>query len=189
MVETVCSGVRAGDTRALTTRAYFRSACCPICKTPSTKASHDFVLQEMIDSAHVSPQANKETKAIDNAPIFPSAVLLLGPSRGFDNDIFGPNRTEQDDEWDDDEEMELDPEDITARLSFLPAHEPLRPGGNLIFPCESCMAGNSTGYQCQWPIPMPTEEEIRLESQRTGRVIRIPQADEPKMPLSFADDV
>lgn len=147
----------------------------------------------MIDSTDSNSRPTLNAKVIDNAPIFPSPVLLLGPSRGFDNDIFGLGtaNTEQDEDWDNDadEIMQVDSDDVTARISFLPAHEPLRPGGSLIFPCESCAPGNSTGYECDWPIPMPTPEEIQLESQRTGRMIRAPRVDELKAPLSLADDV
>jgi hypothetical protein len=147
----------------------------------------------MIDSTDPDSRPTLDAKVVDNAPIFPSPVLLLGPSRGFDNDIFGLESTnvERDEDWDDDtdEIMQVDPEDVTARISFLPAHEPLSPGGSLIFPCESCAPGNSTGYTCDWPIPMPTPEEIQLESQRTGRMIRAPRVDELKAPLSLADDV
>jgi hypothetical protein len=147
----------------------------------------------MIDSTDSDSRLARNAKVVDNAPIFPAPVLLLGPSRGFDNDIFGFGTTnaEQDDNLDDhsDELMHVDDEDITARVPFLPAHEPLRPGGNLLFPCESCAPGNGTGYECDWPIPIPTAEEIELETQRTGRVIRAPRIDELKAPLSLAHDV
>jgi len=163
-----------------------RSASCPMCKTPSTKASHDFVLQGMIESTHPQAQSNA---VVDNSPIFPSPMLSLGPSRGFDNDPFGSIGASQGEDWsDDDEEMtQEDAEDLTARISFLPAHEPLRPGGNLIFPCNSCAPGNTTGYTCSWPIAMPTFDQIELESQRTGRMIRAPGQDEVKAPLSQAN--
>ena len=116
-------------------------------------------------------------------------MLSLGPSRGFDNDPFGSIGASQNDDWsDDDDEMnQEDSADLTARISFLPAHEPLRPGGNLIFPCDSCTPGNTTGYTCPWPIAVPTAEQIELESQRTGRMIRAPGQDEVKAPLSQAN--
>ncbi|KIM34035.1 hypothetical protein M408DRAFT_325567 [Serendipita vermifera MAFF 305830] len=167
------------------------SSCCPLCKTPSTKASHDFVLQGMIESTR--PQGSTQATTVDNASIFPSPVLNLGPSRGFASDPFGEMSSSQMPQWEDededeDEEMTQDEsEDVTARISFLPAHEPLCPGGNLIFPCDSCTPGNITDYECQWPISMPTEEQINMETQRTGRMIRAPGANELRAPLAQAN--
>lgn len=142
----------------------------------------------MIESTN--PQVRKE-EVLDNSPIFPSPLLSLGPSRGFDNDPFDINGSQsQGDDWtddDDDEMLQDDAEDVTARISFLPAHEPLRPGGNLIFPCDSCTPGNATGYVCPLPISLPTSEQINLEAQRTGRIIRAPQMDELRAPLEQAN--
>ncbi|KAG8814977.1 hypothetical protein FRC17_000905 [Serendipita sp. 399] len=99
---------------------------------------------------------------------------------------------ETDEPWGDGHDamaIEQNLNDITVRYTFQIAHEPLRPGGNLIYPCDSCAPGNSTGYECSWPIPMPTPEQLLQEIERTGRSIRVPGPGEPRAPLSDFDDV
>jgi hypothetical protein len=122
--------------------------------------------------------------AVDNAPIFPSPLLSLGPNRGFGQDILVTD-DDMNDGWDDNEDMEGFVEDVTAHL--VQPHEPSRPGGNLIFPCDSCQSGNITGYDCDYPIPMPSAEEIDRETQRTGSIIRAPEVGERRAPLSLGD--
>lgn len=154
------------------------NACCPLCKKASTKALHDFTLQGIIDSTHLFL-----IPSTDNSPIFPSPFLSLGPSRGFGEDIFATDDDDmQDAEWDNE-----DMEDITTR--FAPTHQAPRPGGDLIFPCDSCLPGNPTGFECDYPIPMPSQDDVNLEIQRTGRIIRPPTGGEPRAPLSLGDHV
>ncbi|KAG8801711.1 hypothetical protein FRC18_007727 [Serendipita sp. 400] len=164
-----------------------KSDCCPLCKLPATKAAHDFTLQAVVDSTKRVSKDN--TLALDNAPIFPSPLVSLGPSRGFDNSLFSD---ETEDNWNSgDVEMLIEQgnNDVTTRYTFQIAHEPLRPGGNLIFPCNSCTPGNTTGYECPWPIPTPTSDELQLEIARTGRAIRAPGPGEPHAPLNDIDDL
>ena len=73
-----------------------------------------------------------------------------------------------------DEEMDED-EDIDMLVDC--------PGGNLAWPCPSCIPGNATGYTCRVPIPTPTMASIEAESRELGRAIRAPLPHETRVPI------
>jgi hypothetical protein len=165
-----------------------RNACCPLCKAPSSKAAHDFNIQGIVDS--VSNHGNSLIVLLDNAPIYPSPIASLGYSRGFSVSMFDPeSQHDMESVYHEGERMDDDPSEVRTQYNLLFGHDPMRPGGDLVFPCDSCLPGNNTGYQCSWPIPMPTTDEINHEVHRTGRVIRPPQAGEKRAPLSLGNDV
>lgn len=88
----------------------------------------------------------------------------------------------------DDDDMDEDTDDFTVNVGAI-AQELVKPGGDLVFPCDSCNPGNATGFECDTPIPMPTKEQVDAETERIRRPIRLPQPGEPRASLSLAGNL
>ncbi|KAG8971576.1 hypothetical protein FRB90_010445, partial [Tulasnella sp. 427] len=150
-------------------------ANCPICKSRSQVAKHNFHLANIIDQFRRDASRLSHRKLDDAAreDLYPLgrrptmlAPMSLPPSQSqSQSQSQGP--------------MLFDPMLIipsfgsiggmgTQSQSQANIPQPLPdvlPGGNLVFPCPSCYPENHTGYRCPDPIHPPTAEQIEAEQQ------------------------
>ena len=86
------------------------------------------------------------------------------------------NGDEEDDDDDDDEEDEENDEEYQEQ-----------PGGRIVFPCPACAPGHPSGYVCPVPIPEPSDEVKRAETEvfHEGRYeTRAPGRGEVRIPFA-----
>lgn len=129
---------------------------------------YDFNLVSLMDA--VLPNRSKP----DNAQITHEDITPFQPQGPPVGGGWGRLASDLSLENNSDEEMDED-EDIDMLVDC--------PGGNLAWPCPSCIPGNATGYTCRVPIPTPTMASIEAESRELGRAIRAPLPHETRVPI------
>ena len=184
MVEKVCN-VLFFATEICFSFGCHRNANCPMCKQKSISAKFAFQIDNIISHYHKRKRHAPDPESSSREEIFPFGRRALAPlpsESSVGGSQFGGLMI-FDQEDDDDED------DAYSNVSLPgPLPDP-RPGGNLVWPCPSCVPNNNTGYVCPLPIPMPTLEQIAEEQANlrpNGPPIRAPLHGERRMPLHFA---
>lgn len=171
---------------------------CPVCKQRSSAAKYNFHLANII--FQYRKDTNRPSDGQDGTAsredLYPMGRRLLAPQSLPSSYALSQSQSQARSQAGGSmfflpplDDLNMNSQTQSQSQSVLaPLADPF-PGGNLVFPCPSCLEGNGTGYVCPEPIHIPTEEQVAAEQQAYrpgGPPLRAPERGEPHVPLQAA---
>ena len=132
-----------------------RHDTCPICKQEAISARHSFQLNAIIHHYNHAKRRRIPDLSSDGArssaasPDLPTSNEIIYPLGVVPQGVPGSSIGDENIQYDDGDAYLSDSEDSVEFANSGPA-----PDGP-VWPCPSCIVGNTTGYTCPVPIPTP----------------------------------